>query len=64
VKLNKCKCGSDARVRYKKPYTWVECKNKCGVRTGVYCDIIGEEDAFSRKRAEQAWNEMVKKSNI
>ena len=62
MKLEKCKCGAKARVRYKNPFTWVECEKKCGVRTGVYCDVIGDEDFISRRRAESDWNRLVKKN--
>ena len=37
-KLLPCKCGADARIRYRMPFTWVECKKKCGMRTGYYVD--------------------------
>ena len=41
----RCKCGSEARVRYKSPYAWVECKAKCGMKSGYILDIIGRENA-------------------
>ena len=61
MKPDKCKCGADARIRYKKPFTWVECKKKCGMKTGCYCDIIGEPDPHSQLQAITAWNRMVTK---
>ena len=54
-----CKCGAEARIRYKAPYTWVECKKKCGMRTGVFMDWYEFCDPTQRKRAVAEWNRMV-----
>jgi hypothetical protein len=43
------------------PFTWVECKKKCGMRTGVYCDGYEQCDPEARKEAIEAWNRLVKK---
>lgn len=59
-KLLPCKCGADARVRYRMPFTWVECKKKCGIRTGVFCDGYEQCDPESRRKAIETWNKIVK----
>ena len=54
-----CKCGADARVRHRDPYVWVECKKKCGMKTGsflVFIREISEQDAINK------WNGMVKQN--
>lgn len=56
---NKCTCGSPARVRYRIPVTWVECKRKCGMQTGYYCDGYEQCDPEAREEAVKAWNRMV-----
>lgn len=59
-KILPCKCGADARKRYKDPYVWIECRKKCGMHTGFY----SRNDKFCTKEAEddavKAWNRMVK----
>ena len=59
-KLLPCKCGKAAKVRYKIPYTWVECKRKCGMHTGVYCDGYEQCDPESRKQAIADWNKLIR----
>lgn len=59
-KLLPCKCGADARIRYRMPFTWVECKKKCGIRTGVFCDGYEQSDPESRRKAIETWNKIVK----
>jgi len=54
----KCKCGAEARVRYRMPFTWVECKKKCGMKTGYYCDAYEQ----SKRQAIDDWNRLVKKN--
>ena len=54
-----CKCGSPARIRYKIPVTWVECKKKCGMKTGFYFDKDGVRDTSAEEAAVKAWNRMV-----
>lgn len=54
-----CKCGSPARVRYKIPVTWVECKKKCGMKTGFYVDGYEQRDPEAENKAIMEWNRMV-----
>lgn len=54
----KCKCGADARTRNSGEYVWVECKKKCGMRTGVYREISVD---VARLKAVSDWNRLVKK---
>lgn len=56
---NKCICGSYARIRYRMPVTWVECKKKCGMQTGFFCDGYEMYDPEAREEAVKAWNRMV-----
>ena len=56
IKPNRCVCGGAARVRFKDPYVWVECKKKCGMKTGsfmVFVKEIAEQDAIKQ------WNKVV-----
>lgn len=57
-----CKCGAIARIRYRMPVTWVECKRKCGMRTGYFCDGYEQFDPEAREEAVKAWNRMVQKN--
>ena len=57
-----CKCGSAARIRYRMPVTWVECKRKCGMQTGYFSDGYEQFDPEAREEAVKAWNAMVNKS--
>ena len=57
---NKCRCGASARVRDKNGQWWVECRNKCGMRTGYYTSIY--DDVVARERAVSDWNRMVWKN--
>ena len=59
VKPLPCKCGADARIRYRMPCTWVECKKKCGMRTGWYFDWYEQRDPDAEEEAVKAWNRMV-----
>lgn len=56
-----CKCGATARVRYRIPVTWVECKRKCGMKTGFFTDVNEQNDPEAEKRAILEWNRMVTK---
>ena len=58
-KLNVCKCGAKARVRNKGQYIWVECKNKCGMKTGTYRAYCTSEAYDAEERAIIDWNRMV-----
>lgn len=61
MKADKCKCGADARIRSTDVYTWVECKRKCGMKTGVYHKFIKDRDPVAENKAVEAWNILVKK---
>lgn len=54
-----CKCGASARVRYKIPVTWVECRKKCGMQTGYYSDFYEQNDPEAREKAIRCWNSMM-----
>ena len=65
LKPDKCKCGANARIRFKGEYAWVECSNKkCDMHSGFIhfindrkCnikDIVTEE-------AIRLWNREVRK---
>ena len=55
--LLKCRCGAKARVRNKDNRWWVECRDKCGCRTGYYTSVY--DDEIARERAVSDWNRMV-----
>ena len=48
-------CGRAAKVRYKMPYTWVECKKKC-TASGYFIDGYEQCDPEARARAIAEWN--------
>ena len=50
-------CGGTAKVRYKMPYTWVECK-RCGLMGAQISDWYEQRDPESRKAAIEDWNTM------
>ena len=54
----RCKCGADSRVRHKDPYVWVECKKKCGMKTGSFLAFV-KEDNVAERDAIKKWNRMV-----
>ena len=57
-----CKCGANARYRYKIPVHWVECsRKKCpyDMRTGYFQDTCTGFDQLARDRAFIEWNKMV-----
>ena len=58
TKLNPCaECGGAARIRYRMPWTWVECKKKCGNHTSFYPDMgYDQRDKDSRQLAIDEWN--------
>ena len=56
IKPVKCKCGASARVRYKEPYVWIECKDKCGNKSGYYFVFLSTEIEKAEKQAIEAWN--------
>ena len=57
-----CVCGGAARVRYKIPVVWVECRKKCGRKTGYFVDKAIPHDPDSEEEAIQAWNRMVQEN--
>jgi hypothetical protein len=59
-----CKCGAEARIRYRMPVFWVECKRKCGMRTGYFSDWYEQLDPESREEAVKAWNRMVSEKSF
>lgn len=54
-----CKCGAEARIRFKDPYIWVECKKKCGMRSGFHFIFISTEKELCTEHAIEQWNRMV-----
>lgn len=58
----RCPCGAIARIRYKIPVTWVECKRKCGRHTCYYPDIEEQHDPVAVQKAVAEWNRMVEKN--
>ena len=59
---SRCRCGADARIRYRIPCHWVECKKKCGMKTGFFPDRYEHYDPEARERAVEEWNRMVMRS--
>lgn len=59
IELMKCRCGAKARVRVKNGQWWVECRDKCGFRTGYYTSVY--DDWVAQDRAIADWNRMVTK---
>lgn len=59
--VSKCVCGADARIRYKIPVFWVECKKKCGMRTRFYSDNDDAYNVTAKDSAVKEWNRMVSK---
>lgn len=54
-----CRCGAVARIRYRIPVTWVECKKKCGMMTGYYVDGYEQNDLEAKEKAILEWNRMM-----
>lgn len=50
------KCGAPAKIRYSQPFTWVECKKKCGQRSENFVDYEEERDSAAREAAIEDWN--------
>ena len=50
------------RLQSNNEYTWVECKKKCGMKTGVYHKFIKQHDQMAEDRAIMDWNRMVKQN--
>lgn len=54
-----CVCGASARIRYRIPVVWIECRKKCGMRTRYYPDVNSVRDPESEDKAILEWNRMV-----
>lgn len=54
-----CKCGADARIRYRDPYLWVECKKKCGMKSGYFFIFVSTEKEPCTEEAVRQWNQAV-----
>ena len=59
----RCVCGALARIRYRIPVTWVECKKKCGMQTGYYPDGYEQCDPEAREKAIMEWNAMISQNS-
>lgn len=55
-------CGKQAKVRYRMPYTWIECKKKCTM-SGYYIDWDEQCDPKARSQAISDWNAIPRKNN-
>lgn len=56
--INPClRCGGAAKIRYRKPFSWVECK-KCRAAGIPVCDW--QEEVDGKDRAIDLWNERMK----
>lgn len=58
-KILPCKCGADARIRFRDPYVWVECKKKCGMKSGYIFEFVPAERWKSEQKAVDDWNRLV-----
>lgn len=50
-----CRCGRMPKLRYRMPFSWVQCK--CGLCTSAYVDGYEQVDPDSVKAAIDEWNE-------
>ena len=50
-----CKCGKTPTLRYRMPYSWVECK--CGRTSKAFSDYYEQVDPDAVKAAIADWNE-------
>ena len=64
IKPLTCKCGGCARIRYRIPVFWVECRKKCGMKTGYFADGNEPFDPQARDKAVIEWNRMVQKKSF
>ena len=55
--LKKCKCGGNARIRWKNGCVWIECR-KCSNATRYYADIDIPFDTSAEERARIEWDKM------
>ena len=51
-----CKCGKTPTLRYRMPYSWVEC-NKCGRHSKAFVDGYEQVDPDAVRAAIADWNE-------
>jgi hypothetical protein len=56
---SKCTCGADARIRHRDPYVWVECKKKCGMKSGFIFLWIPDDKGEAEQFAVDEWNKKV-----
>lgn len=61
-KILPCKCGADARIRFRDPYIWIECKKKCGMRSGFIFEFVSAERWKAEQQAVEEWNRLVSES--
>lgn len=50
-----CKCGQTPTLRYRMPYSWVQCE--CGRKTNLYVDGYEQVDPDAVNDAINEWNE-------
>ena len=62
-KILPCKCGASARIRHRYPYTWVECKRKCGMSSGFVSDIADNNREDCETFAVELWNKKISKKD-
>jgi len=61
AELLQCKCGKTPTLRYRMPYSWVQCK--CGRQTHQYADIYEQVDPEAVQSAIKEWNEKYGKKD-
>lgn len=55
LELLPCKCGKAPTLRYRMPFSWVQCK--CGRQTKRYADGYEQVDPEAVAEAIKEWNE-------
>lgn len=55
VELLPCKCGKTPKLRYRMPYSWVQCK--CGRQSARFVDGYEQVDPEAVRAAIADWNE-------
>lgn len=55
-----CSCGAEPRLRSSGGYIWIECKKKCGKKTGVYPEVF--DGWVARANAARDWEKLVNKN--
>lgn len=56
-----CKCGRTPTLRYRMPYSWIECK--CGRSTKMYADFYEQVDPDAVRSAINEWNKKIQGEN-